>query len=47
MAAVLRRGGIRPTALPFLGQMAPKMSVEAVRWSLCAGGGYPAEAGDG
>src|SRR6185312_15535284 len=38
IASVLQQGRMRPTALPSAGQMAPKMEVEAVRWSCGASG---------
>ena len=41
MASVLHQGITRAAPLPCLGQMAPKMSVDAVRWSCGAEGRVP------
>jgi hypothetical protein len=41
IAAVLQKGNIRPAAVPWAGQMAPKLSVERVCWSCGADGRVP------
>ncbi len=38
---MLHQGSIRPAALPSYGQIAPKIYVEAVRWSCGAAGRVP------
>jgi hypothetical protein len=41
MASVSQWGMTRPAALPFFGQIAPKMYAECVRWSCGAEGRVP------
>jgi hypothetical protein len=41
IASLLHLGMTMPAALPWAGQMAPKMQADAVRWSLGAEGRLP------
>src|SRR5215210_3974087 len=41
MPSVVQRGRTSPAPLPSAGQIAPKMSAEAVRWSFGAAGRVP------